>query len=389
MSGVIDTVKKHDAYRASTLNLQVSENVMSPRAREALASDMASRYSLILDGEDAYGGTKYSVEALAQVESLACKVYGSKYAEVRTIGGHIAAEAVLLGLMRKRESLMTIAERNGGYTGYAQGYLPNMFGFQSYYIPFLPEKQEIDMAGLEKVIDEISPKLIVLGQSFFVRPYDLKRLREIADRYDSYLAYDGSHVMGLIAGGQFQPDVLKYCDVLYGSTHKTFFGPQGGIVLTNNSQIMDAVRRNLTWRTMDNYHIARVAALGVALEEMLKYGGEYASAVVANSKSLAASMDQSGIPVKFAPWYSESHQILPDAKRMGDEGITLSEFSRRLEKNGMVVDREGRVGTAEVTRMGIKDIDRVGPLMADAAKGKDVSRDVKKIVSELSMKFFE
>lgn len=389
MNGIMDIVRNHDSYRAGTLNLQVSENVLSPSAREALSSDMASRYSLIMGGEDGYGGTRHSVELLAAVEKLACEVYGSRYAEVRTIGGHIAAEAVLLGIMRKKESLMAIAEKNGGYTGYAQGYLPNMFGFQSYYIPFNAERQEIDFQSLEKVMDEVSPKLVVLGQSFFVKPYDLKRVRELVDRFDSLVAYDGSHVMGLIAGGKFQPDVMKYCDVLYGSTHKTFFGPQGGIVLTDNPQIMDSVRKNLTWRTMDNYHIARVAALGVALEEMKRHGKDYAAKVVSNTKALASSMEQAGIPVRHAPWYSESHQTLLDEEGLRKSGTSFLEFSRKLEENGIIVDREGRVGSAEVTRMGIRDIGRVGPIMADAMKGNDVRDSVKEIVSELSIQYCE
>ncbi len=389
MTGVIDIVRNHNKYRSETLNLQVSENVLSPLVKEALSSDMASRYSLELDGEDAYGGTKYSVELVSKVESLACDVYGAKYAEVRTTGGHIAAEAVLLGLIRKKQSILAIEEKHGGYTGYSQGYLPNMFGFQSYPIPFDNEKQEIDFERLERNIEQTSPKLIVLGQSLFVKAYDLKRIRELADRADAYLVYDGSHVMGLIAGKAFQSDVMKYVDVLYGSTHKTFFGPQGGIVLSDNEQLMDAVRRNITWKTMDNYHISRVAALGVALEEMKKFGQEYASKVVSNTKELSKSMDAEHIPVRFAPWYSESHQILLDTEGLVSQGSSTLEFSKKLEANGIIVDREGRVGTAEATRMGIKDIARVGPLMSKAMKGTDVREEVRNIVAELSIEYCE
>lgn len=385
----MDIVRSHNSYRDSTLNMQVSENVLSPRVREALSSDMASRYSIVIDSEDAYGGAKYSNELLAQVERLACEVYGSRYAEVRTIGGHVAAESVLLALIRKKESIVALAEKDGGYPGYAQGFIPNMFGFQSYHVPFSREKQEIEFPRFEKVMEEVSPKLIVLGQSYFVKPYDLKRVRKLADRHDSLIAYDGSHVMGLLAGKQFQPDVLEYCDVLYGSTHKTFFGPQGGMILTNDRHIMDSVRRNLFWRTMDNYHISRVAALGVALEEMKKYGKEYAGNVVSNTRKLAKSMDESGVPVNFAPWYSDSHQSLLNEGKLKEIGSSFLDFSKKMEKNGIIVDREGRVGSAELTRMGIRDIERIGPLMASALKGKDVRKDVSGIVSELSIQYCE
>ncbi len=389
MTGIIDIVRNHNSYREGTLNLQVSENILSPRVREALASDMSSRYSLEIEGEDAYGGTRYSMELREKVEDLAKGVYGAAHAEVRTIGGHIAAASVLLSLIRKRESILAIAEKHGGYTGYAQGYLPSMFGFQSYALPFDAEKQEIDFGKLERTVEQTSPKIIVLGQSFFVKPYDLKAVRDIADRSDSYVVYDGSHVMGLIGGGAFQPDVMKYCDVLYGSTHKTFFGPQGGIVLTDSEQIIESVRDNLTWRTMDNYHISRVAALGIAMEEMKKYGKEYAAGVVSNTKKLAGSLAENGIPVRHAPWFSESHQTLVDEEKLKSMGSNFLEFSRKLESNGIIVDREGRIGSAEATRMGIRDIERLGPLISDALKGLNVKEQVRNIVGELSIKYCE
>jgi glycine hydroxymethyltransferase len=169
----------------------------------------------------------------------------------------------------------------------------------------------------------------------------------MCDAYNSYLAYDGSHVMGLIAGQAFQKDVLEYCDLLFGSTHKSFFGPQGGIILTNNEDIFSRIRRNITWRTMDNYHPSRIAALGVALEEMTQYGRDYAASVVRNSVHLGKALHENGVGVKYSPWYSETHQIALDGDYFQSKGMSFESASRILEDNRIIVDREGRIGTSD------------------------------------------
>ncbi len=386
---IIDIVRKHNEYRSSVLNLQASENIMSPMAREALSSDLASRYSLVLDPRDgdAYGGSRYADEILHETERLAAEVYGAKFAEVRPIGGHIAAEMVMLSILKKRENMMSLSEKDGGYTGYQNGYLPQMLGYQNYDIPYNQDRQEIDLSALEKSMKGTNPSLVVLGQSFFLKHYELKPIRELCDAYNSYLAYDGSHVMGLIAGEAFQADAMKYCDVLYGSTHKSFFGPQGGIILTNNEDIFRRIRKNVTWRTMDNYHPSRVAALGVALEEMKKHGREYASMVVKNSRDLGKELLDAGVWVRFSPWFSETHQVALDAQRYRNMGLTPAEISRKLEASGIIIDREGRIGTSEISRMGYSNMGAVARLISRSIAGEDVRSEVSELIKGLSIHY--
>ncbi|MDA8144066.1 MAG: beta-eliminating lyase-related protein [Thermoplasmatales archaeon] len=388
MSEILNIVNEHNKYRSRTLNLQASENVLSPDAREALSSDMASRYSLLMNGEDSYGGTRFTLELVELTEKLTARVFRSKFAEVRPTGGHIASQTVILSTMKKKENMLSIQEKFGGYTGYQKEYLPKMFGIQNYDIPFNPSTQEIILDNLEKVVKSSKPSLMILGQSIFVRHYDLKPVREICDRHGCVLAYDGSHVMGLIGGNAFQKDVLQYCDILFGSTHKTFFGPQGGVILSNDEDIMERVRRNLTWRTMDNYHPSRLAALGVAMEEMLKYGETYARSVTENSKNLAMELSKNGIKPEYEPWYSETHQVIISETTMKKLGLDLVGFSKILEKNGIIVDREGRIGTAEISRMGYSKMDIIAELISRAVKGEDVSREVEELTGNLKISYW-
>lgn len=389
MSRFLELVLDHEQYRKGVINLQASENVMSPDAIKCLGSDMASRYSLYEPAikSDAYGGTKYSEEVLHETEKLASEVFGTKFSEVRSLGGHIAAEIVLLSTVKKKENILSISEADGGYTGYQSGFLPEMFCFQNYKLPYKKNIQEIDFEKLEKVTKSTKPKLIMLGQSFFLKPYDLKRVREVADESESYVAYDASHVLGLVGGKAFQEDIAKYSDIFFGSTHKTFFGPQGGLIFTNNEDLYNRIEKNITWRTMDNYHISRVAAIGTALDEMKQFGKEYASTVVKNSQELGKHLRENGFPILYDPWYSFSHQ-LHIAKTQLENPNEFLEMSKKLEENGIIIDREGRIGTAEITRMGMNDMENLAHLFIRSLKGENVRKEVEGIGLNLRMRYW-
>jgi len=390
MNSLLELVSKHEQYRKSVINLQASENIMSPDALKCLGTDMASRYSLYEPAikSDAYGGTRYSEDVLHETEKLASEVFGTRFSEVRSLGGHIAAEIVLLSTVKKKENILSISEADGGYTGYQTGFLPEMFCFQNYRLPYKRDIQEIDFDKLEKVMKSTKPKLIMLGQSFFLKPYDLKRVREMADESDSYVAYDASHVLGLVGGKAFQNDISKYSDVFFGSTHKTFFGPQGGLIFTNTEEIYSKIEKNITWRTMDNYHISRVAAIGKALEEMKNFGKEYASAVIRNSQRLGKSLHEGGFPVLYDPWFSYSHQ-LHIAKTEKENSSEFLELSKNLENNGIIIDREGRIGTAEITRMGMTDMGKLSELIIRSTKGENIRKEVEGIALNLRMRYWK
>ncbi|MCL4332859.1 MAG: serine hydroxymethyltransferase [Candidatus Thermoplasmatota archaeon] len=381
---------EHDIYRQGCLNLQASENRMSPGANSVLGTDMAARYSHILpEGHNSYGGGRYMEQVLHQTEDNISRLYGARFSEVRPTGGHIAALTVITSMLSKGDTFLYVSGKNGGYPGYQQEFIPDMLGYRSIELPYDDENQSVRLDELENMLAQQLPALVILGQSAFVRPYDLKGISDVTSRFGVPIAYDGSHVMGLIAGGVFQQDVLKYCKVLYGSTHKSFFGPQGGIILTNDESLFMRTRRNTTWLTMDNYHPSRVAALGIAAEEMLKYGKEYARNLAENSKRLAEGLSALGWEIRFPPWYSFSHQVLISEEFYIKRSTTPLAVSMKLEENGIIVDRDARIGLSEVTRMGLSDMDGVARLMNAAISGNDVRQKVKDMVNSLSLKYGE
>ena len=370
-SPTLELVEKHDEYRSNAINLLPSENFLSDEVRRMLASDLAGRYSLEINAEvhgsmvkNAYGGTRYVEEITRLTGKKAEELFRAKYAEVQPLGGHIAAEMMLLSTLKKGDSFMAISAENGGYDGYMPDYLPEMFCYRMHEIPFDREGMRIDYDAMERAVKEVKPKLIVLGASYFPFPYDIRRIKEF---YDGYLGYDGSHVMGLIATGAFQRDI-EMVDMLVGSTHKSLYGPQGGLVLVYNEELIEKVRFNTTWRTLDNPHLNRIAALGQALYE-IEQDRDYGRRVVENARALGRALYERGIPVRFHPIYTESHQLLLDEKKLMDIwGLSFQGFSDALERNGIIVDAVGRIGVAELTHrgMGPEDMEKIAEIVRSA-----------------------
>ncbi|MGC8609614.1 MAG: serine hydroxymethyltransferase, partial [Thermoplasmata archaeon] len=140
--------------------------------------------------------------------------------------------------------------------------------------------------------------------------------------------------------------------------------------------------------TMDNYNISRMAGVGVALEEMAEYGREYAEKVIKNARSLAAYLRKE-IGIKYSDWFTQTHQIIVDETSIKKMGYDYAKFSMALEKNGIIVDRAGRIGTSEITRMGIDDMKEISEMIIDSIKGMDVKDRVNKYINNMKMRYYE
>jgi len=379
-------IEQYDKYRNSTLNMQASENVLSPNAKKALSSDMASRYSLNIGNYNAYGGTKYFDMVLELLKNNTNKLFGSRYSDPRPLSGHVAAEISILSVLGKNKNLMAISEEDGGYPGYSGAHLDRVLGYKFYKMPY--SGFDLDYGTLEKSLRANNIGTIILGQSMFIKPYDMKRISEVCEKYGINILYDASHVMGLLAGGVFQPDALKYSQIVYGSTHKTFFGPQGGIILTDNEEISKQIENNTIFNTMDNINLSRIASLSIAVEEMLKFGKEYAEKVVKNTKSLSENLQKDGFGLLPGSEDSETHQLLINEKYLKEKGFDYYSLSRELEKNRIIIDRFGRIGTQEITRWGINNMESVSDIITGICNKLNKSEEINNLISEKTLKFW-
>ena len=356
-------VRAHDRWRGrAVFNLLPSENAVSPAARRYLASDLAGRYTLPMtferDGEtldNSYTGTRYTDEIEALGNAAAARLFHGRWATVRPLSGHLAALSALVPLLPAKSRLLAIEVGQGGYDGYAPGFVPALFGWTVRPLPADGPGHSVDAAAAVAAIRSEHPQAVVLGQSFFLFPYPLREIAEAAHAEGALVFYDASHVLGLIAGGEFQDPLREGADVLFGSTHKSFPGPQGGLLVTDREDLFRQIDPALVWRVFDNAHWNRIAAVAQTLLEMERVGPEYARTVVANSRALGEALNARGVPlVAESAGFSRSHQLHLDAARLRTQhGIGPGALARRLERQRLLIDLVGRIGTAEAARLGL------------------------------------
>jgi len=386
---IIELAKKHDQWRnSSCINLQPSENILSPAVRRLLASDMASRYTLrsnefIGNGgaSNSYGGTKYMDEIERRGEETASKLFGAR-TSLKPLSGHIASLLMIASVCRKGDTIMAVSSADGGYDGYGQSYIPDMFSLKFRPLQFDREIWNVKGEETAEDIRRYKPKLVVLGQSFILFPYDIGPISDACREEGTVLAYDASHVLGLVAGGRFQRPIQERCDILIGSTHKSFPGPQGGIFATNDDGIWKSFVWNCTWRLIDNAHWNRIAALSQAMEEMRRHASNYAARIEANTQALGRSLGEEGVVCKFSGiGYSRSHQLHLDSDALASMDLSLAKLNEELEKNDIIVDTTGRIGTSEVSRlgMGAREMRLISALVGGALRGENVKAEANRL----------
>lgn len=382
MSRALEILRMHENYRKKTLNMIPAENIQSPRVLRALASDLAGRYSL---RPHYYSGTTYIDELWSYAEEQARKLFQAEYVLLEPLSGHIAALLTYITFAKHRK-MACLHPDFGGYPGNAPEKLPDIIDAEVIYFPACMERLLPDTEKSIETIRSEKPDFVVLGGSRMLFPHPVRELAEAVHEYGGILAYDGAHVLGLIAGGVFQDPLREGADILFASTHKTFPGPQGGLVLTNNEELYRKLSKNIFHKIADNIHFNKIAALAVSFEEMLRYGRQYAQGIVKNAKTLAKNLDELGVPVKAKEWgYTESHQVILDFQDQKER----EEIRGRLEECGIISDSDLRLGTAEVTRrgMGEREMARIAQFIKRAIGDEDlkaVKRDVQRLLSRFN-----
>jgi glycine hydroxymethyltransferase len=382
-------VRSHDRWRGhDVFNLLASENAVSPTARKYLSSDLAGRYTLPLSGtydgetlDNSYAGTRYTDQIEALANAAAERLFRAKHATTRPLSGHLAALSALVPLLPPKSRILAIPPEQGGYDGYAPGFVPALFGYTVRPLPADRPGFAVDLESALATIRSERPNAVVLGQSFFLFPYPLRAIAEEVHAHDGLVFYDASHVLGLVAGGEFQDPLREGADVVYGSTHKSFPGPQGGLLVTDRDDLFGQIDPALVWRVFDNAHWNRIAGLAQTLLELERVGPEYARTVVANSQALGRALSELGVPlVAEAEGFTRSHQLHLDRARLRERhAVGAGALARRLEANRLLIDLVGRVGTAEVSRLGLTPemMPRLAELFVRAGlRGEAVGRDV-------------
>ena len=383
INDILCIVEEHQEWRQKKcLNLIPSENVMSPAARRLLSSDFAHRYTA---RDRFYMGTRFTDEIEQYGEKLAVELFKAETADLRPLSGHVADMIVLANFTKPGDVLMCLSPEDGGYPGMWSDGLAGLLRLKPIPIPFSKQDWKVKTEEAEEVIRKVKPKIVVFGASLILFPYPLSILAKAARENGAFVGFDGSHVLGLIAGEQFQDPFKEGVHALFGSTHKSFFGPQGGIILADEEH-GKLLKQKIYPAYVDNAHWNRIAALTLALAEMKKFGRDYASQLVRNSQALAAALNDYGFPVICKrSKFTFSHQLIMDYGGY-EKGRKIAE---RLQEANIIADCVVRIGTCEVTRRGMKEKEmlRIAELLKRTIIDREETERIKKDVAKISSEF--
>ncbi|RNJ76667.1 MAG: aminotransferase class I/II-fold pyridoxal phosphate-dependent enzyme [Nitrosopumilus sp. B06] len=369
-------IKEHHTWFANSIPLIASENIPSPAVREAIVSDFGNRYAEGWPGERVYAGCTYIDDVEFECIKLAKRLYKAKFADVRPISGVVANLVIYSAFSNPGDVMLAPSIPAGGHISHGKkehsGTAGLVHGLDIEFYPFDAQEMTIDVDKTKKKVAELKKsgrlaKIAMFGGSLFLFPHPVKELSDFLKGYGVHINYDAAHVAGLIAGGRFQNPLREGADTMTMSTHKTLFGPQGGLVLGSEEhaeQIKKATFPGLT----SSHHINNMAAKAVAFAEALEFGKAYADQVIKNAKTLAVALSDAGFKVLGERrGFTESHQIAVNVLDYSDGGKVEAD----LEKANIIVNRQLipgdikagrnyfhpggiRLGVSEITRLGMK-----------------------------------
>ena len=408
ISDINQAIYRHNTWRGQCLNMIASENIASPAVRHFLSSDLGGRYPTYYDDPMVrnYFGTQYMAEIETGALGVAKEIYNADYVDFRPLSGEIAGVAVILGLAEPGDTVMETGDGFGGQRVATKlisaSLLKDLIKIE--YIPYDPETHDIDVESMIKKMLQCKPKLVILGRSHILFPDTIEPLRKIADEIGAYLAYDFSHISGLVTGKTFPNPLDLGVDVVMGGHTKSLPGPQGGLYFTRSEDIYHKVRRGLYPPIVCNHHLERAPALAATYLEMREFGEDYAKQVGNNSAALGTALDKAGLDSQYAErGYSQSHQVLVDVSDFGQgkEIAKLLETANIISGPGQIPRptwaAEGkarvglRLGTQELTRIGMTEVDMltVADLMKRVIIDRDPCEQVSKAVAEFVSNFTE
>jgi len=391
----IDASGRH--YRDS-LPMIASENILSPLVRKSCDSDLHGRYAEGLPGKRYYQGCD-DFDTIEEIGvSSARRVFNCRFANIQSTSGTNSNMGALKSLTKPGDKITAVSTADGGHISHARMGAVGVRGLDLVTYPWDEERMEPDIDAASAMIRSEEPALALFGQSVFLFPTPLGELADAAHEVGAKVMYDAAHVLGLVAGGQFQDPLREGADVMTGSSHKTFPGPQGGFVLSDSEdeKLHRRLNSGIFPGVCSSYHLHHVAGKAVALSEFEEFGESYASDIVANAKALGESLSAEGFDVLAEErGFTASHQVVTrhgeiDSGAGRDAAATLEDAGIITNMNMLPGDTKAlapsglRLGTPELTRigMGVDEMQDVARFFARALiEGEDPS-SVKSDVTE-------
>ena len=422
ISDVLKIVSSQNQWRGKeAINLIASENVQSDAVKQVEVNDFMGRYAeghpnTSQEDKRYYEGTRYidQIESMATMEII--KLAKCLQADVRPVSGNAANTAVALAVLRGNDTVIANSIEAGGHISHSPiGVVGRRIQVRGkvltpgldnsidlHYWPTTEDGYHLDVPKCVEMVEQKSPNLVILGKSLFLFPEPVKEIAEVCRSKNIPVLYDGAHVLGLIFGGQFQNPIEEGAHFINGSTHKTFPGPQRGVILGNMSSEQEikwwnSVDRGVMPGSSSSHHLHTLPGLLIAIREMAEYGEKYAAQTIYNAKAFGQALTEEGVNVEARDFgFTASHQLAINVTNFG----IAKDIARSLAENNNIItnynmlpgDKDARnpsglrIGVQEMTRFGMKEAEmgELASLMRAGLEGKTVKDEIIKLRSRFT-----
>lgn len=372
MSNIIfDLISQEEQRLKEKIGLIPSENHISPEVSQVLSSCLNSKYSEGYPRRRYYEGSQVIDEIEELAQERVKKLFKVPYVNVQPYSGSPANSAIFFALLEPHDTVMGLQLISGGHLTHGH---PNVTFSGKYFNAVqygLNDQARIDFDQLRSLAKAHKPKLIVAGTTAYPFELDFKAFREIADEVGAWLVADISHITGLVIGGQ-HPSPVPYADVIMSTTHKTFRGPRGAMILATergmerDDKLGKRIDSAIIPGLQGGPHNATTAGIAIAAEEAARPAfTKYATQIMKNAQMLAKSLLAEGL--QLVGDGTENHLMLVDLRAFGP-GLG-SQVAYALDVAGMYANRNTvpnepgspfypsglRVGTPLITTRGMKE----------------------------------
>jgi len=395
-------LKQEKKRQKDNMELIASENYVSKEILKLQGSILTNKYAEGYPSKRYYGGCEYIDIFENKAIEYACKLFNCRYANVQPHSGSSANLAVYRALLNHGDKVVGMSLAQGGHL--THGHKVNFSGMDYEVVGYELDKEteELNYDEIEKLVIKEQPKLIIAGASAYSKKIDFAKFRKIADKVGAYLMVDMAHIAGLVASGLHQ-NPLDYADVVTSTTHKTLRGPRGGLILTNNEEIIKKVNKSIFPGIQGGPLMHVIAAKAQCFYEALQDDfKEYSEQVIRNAKAMAQEFINNN--VKVIGNGTDNHLMLVDVKT--SFGLTGKEAEKILDsinitvnKNAIPFDVESpnvtsgiRIGTPAMTTRGLKEEEfiQITNTIIKALRNhenKKILKECKKEVKLLTNKF--
>ena len=417
------SLENHEWRQRRCINLIPSEMTQSSLVRLLQITDPCGRYAehkeLLAAFEQEvfyYQGTEFIAWAEDRLVEEMQSFLGYPLVETRIISGQMANMTIFSALVdfRNRTDRRSEPRRiplvmnnhigKGGHLssqpmGALRDYVAKDPVTEKFSVLNFPVHQDnpyrMDLEETANLLDRFDPELIILGKSMILHPEPVVALRKMLDEKSSrpLLMYDMAHVLGLI-GPHFQNPYTEGADIITGSTHKTFYGTQRGVIGAAYEkgmpefELWKSIERRVFPGAVSNHHLGTLLGMLMAALEMNAFKDTYQPQVITNAKAFAKALAGEGLRVQGDPEldYTETHQVIVAVGYA--QGCAVAQD---LEESNIIVNYQAipsdesftsssalRMGVAEMTRFGMQEDDflEFAPLFVEAVQGKNVGEEV-------------